>query len=110
MPDLSPAATSSMCLRASALCCMRGGREVFRDVSFSLRAGEALTVTGPNGAGKSSLLRLLIGLVSPTSGGIELIGGDPELALAEQAHYLGHQDALKPALTVRENQAFWATF
>ncbi|MFL6797143.1 MAG: heme ABC exporter ATP-binding protein CcmA [Xanthobacteraceae bacterium] len=99
-----------MCLRASALCCMRGGREVFRDVSFSVRAGEALTVTGPNGAGKSSLLRLLIGLVSPTSGAIELIGGDPELVLAEQAHYLGHQDALKPALTVRENLAFWASF
>ena len=36
-----------------------------------------------------------------------LDGGDPELTLAEQAHYLGHLDALKPALTVRGKPRFW---
>ena len=43
-------------------------------------------------------------------GQIELEGGEPELTLAEQVHYLGHQDALKPSLSVSENLAFWVDF
>jgi heme exporter protein A len=100
----------AMRLLASELGCIRGGRQVFRDLSFSVGAGEALVVTGPNGVGKSSLLRLTAGLVRPTQGLIELEGGDSELTIGEQAHYLGHQDALKPALSVNENLAFWADF
>ena len=67
-------------------------------------------MSGPNGAGKSSLLRLIAGLVSSAGGKIELEGGDPELTLGEQVHYLGHQDALKPSLSVFENLAFWVDF
>jgi heme exporter protein A len=89
------------------LTCERGGREVFRNVSFTLDAGRALALVGPNGAGKSSLLRLTAGLVRPAGGTLALEGGDPELTVAEQAHYLGHLDALKPALTVAENLDFW---
>ena len=58
-------------------------------------------VTGPNGAGKSSLLRLIAGLVRVAGGRLALEGGDPELTIGEQAHYLGHQDALKPSLVGR---------
>ena len=94
----------------SDLGCMRGGRQVFRDLSFAVGAGEALAVTGPNGVGKSTLLRLAAGLVRPTQGRLELVGGDPELTIGEQAHYLGHLDALKPALSVTENLEFWADF
>jgi heme exporter protein A len=99
-----------MRLLASDLGCIRGGRQVFRDLSFAVGAGEALVVTGPNGAGKSSLLRLIAGLVRPTQGRLALEDGDPELTIGEQAHYLGHQDALKPSLSVHENLAFWADF
>src|SRR5260370_11429350 len=99
-----------MRLLASDLSCIRGGRQVFRDLSFAVGAGEPLVVTGPNGAGKSSLLRLIAGLVRPTQGRLALEGGDPELTIGEQAHYLGHQDALKPSLSVHENLAFWADF
>jgi heme exporter protein A len=99
-----------MRLRAADLACIRGGRQVFSEVSFAIGTGEALTVTGPNGAGKSSLLRLLAGLVRPLAGTLALDGGDPELTLPEQAHYLGHQDALKPALSVTENLDFWVRF
>ena len=97
-----------MRLTGSNLACVRGRRQVFRNLSFVLEGGEALLVTGPNGAGKTSLLRLVVGLVRPTGGSIELAGADAELTIAEQAHYLGHLDALKPSLTVRENLAFWA--
>ncbi len=99
-----------MRLEGSDLACVRGGREVFTGIGFALAGGEALLVTGPNGAGKSSLLRMIAGLVRLAAGRLELSGGDAELTLAEQAHYVGHQDALKPALTVAENLAFWAGY
>jgi heme exporter protein A len=90
--------------------CFRGGREVFSGLEFEVSEGEALAVTGPNGAGKTSLLRLIAGLLAPSGGSIDLQGGDPELTLGEQAHYLGHRDALKPSLSVTENLAFWGHF
>src|SRR5215813_3543090 len=99
-----------MRLTASGLACVRSGRDVFAGVDFSLAAGEALLVLGRNGAGKSSLLRMIAGLVRIAAGTLQLEGGTPELTLPEQAHYVGHQDAIKPALTVRENLAFWAQF
>lgn len=99
-----------MRLCAVDLACHRGGRDVFAGLSFTVASGEALAVTGRNGAGKSSLLRALIGLARITHGTLTLDGGDPELTIPEQAHYLGHQDALKPSLSVGENLQFWANF
>src|ERR1700681_4541509 len=90
--------------------CVRGGRDVFSGLDFEASAGEALAVTGPNGSGKTSLLRLIAGLLTISGGSIDLAGGEAELTLPEQAHYLGHRDALKPALSVLENLAFWRDF
>jgi heme exporter protein A len=90
--------------------CVRGGREVFSGLSFEAASGEALAVVGPNGSGKTSLLRLIAGLLAPARGSIILEGGEAELTLAEQSHYLGHRDALKPALSVSENLNFWREF
>jgi heme exporter protein A len=97
-------------LRGENLACSRGGREVFARLSFAVPAGEALLVTGRNGAGKSSLLRVIAGLVSLSAGQLELSGASPDMPIAEQAHYLGHQDAAKPSLTVAENLRFWTEF
>src|ERR1700744_3700211 len=99
-----------MRLCAVDLTCHRGGRDVFTGLSFAVSSGEALAITGRNGAGKSSLLRAIIGLARIAHGSLTLEGGDPELTLPEQAHYLGHQDALKPSLSVGENLQFWAHF
>ncbi len=92
------------------LACIRGGRHVFSRINFSVAAGRALVLTGPNGAGKSSLLRMIAGLIRPAEGAITFDGGDAELNVGEQAHYVGHVDPLKPALTVKENLSFWARF
>src|SRR5580693_2057300 len=99
-----------MRLSAVDLACHRGGRDVFAGLSFAIASGEVLAVTGQNGAGKSSLLRTIVGLVRIAHGRIDLEGGEAELTIAEQAHYLGHQDALKPSLSVAENLSFWAGF
>src|ERR1700754_31590 len=76
--------------------CVRGGREVLDGLDFDVAAGETLAVTGPNGSGKTSLLRSIAGLLALSGGSIELEGGEPELTLPDQAHYLGHRDAVKP--------------
>src|SRR5215218_797957 len=90
--------------------CVRGGRAVFSGLGFAADSGQALAVTGPNGSGKTSLLRLIAGLLTPAGGSVSLEGGMAELTLPEQAHYLGHRDALKPALSVLENLSFWRDF
>jgi len=97
-------------LKAKGLTCNRSGREVFRDLSFSLTEGQAMVVTGRNGAGKSSLLRMIAGLVRIAAGQLTLEGGRPDIPIGEQAHYLGHQDAMKSSLTVGENLQFWSRF
>jgi heme exporter protein A len=109
-PDSFAPWASAMTLAAHALACIRGGRLVFADLSFSVQSGHALVLTGPNGAGKSSLLRTIAGLIQPAAGEVVLHGGDSELTPGEQAHYVGHLDPLKPSLTVRENLGFWTQF
>jgi len=94
-------------LSATGLGCVRGFRNVFSDLNLQLSSGDALALTGPNGAGKSSLLRLLAGLLRPSAGRVVLEGDTDEGAVAERAHYLGHLDAFKTALTVGENIEFW---
>ena len=96
-----------MRLSAENLTLERGGRRLFAGLSFSLGAGEALLVTGPNGAGKTSLLRAIAGFLPLAAGRISLAGGAAAASLQEQTHYVGHADALKSALTPRENLAFW---
>lgn len=99
-----------MRLSGREVSCVRGGRGVFSGLDFAAASGEALAVVGPNGSGKTSLLRLIAGLLTPSAGSIELAGGDEELTLPEQSHYVGHRDAIKPALSVSENLSFWRDF
>lgn len=58
-------------LTATDLACRRGERLLFRGLSFTLMAGDALQVVGPNGTGKSSLIRILAGLLRPYAGTVE---------------------------------------
>jgi heme exporter protein A len=97
-----------MLLRVSDLTVDRGGRRVIAGLSFDAPAGASLIVTGPNGAGKTSLLRALAGFLPVESGAFALEGGDPDLTAGEQAHYLGHAEGVKGALTAGENLAFAA--
>jgi heme exporter protein A len=102
--------TKTIGLAARNIGCQRGGRLIFRDVSFRLAPGEALLVTGPNGAGKTSLLRQVAGLLPLEAGEFRLEGASPEDARAELCHYVGHLNGVKASLSLRENLAFWAGF
>ena len=98
----------SMRLSASHVSIERSGRLIISNLSFALDAGGLLTVTGANGAGKSTLLRALAGLLPLAAGAFSCDGLPLDTTLATQAHYLGHLDALKSALTAEENLHFWA--
>jgi len=54
-----------------------GDRVLWEDLSFTLASGELLAVLGPNGTGKTSLIRIMLGLLSPSAGQIEINGKQP---------------------------------
>ncbi len=95
-----------MQLIVEGLACRRAGRRVFSGLSFALGSGGALAVTGRNGAGKSSLLAILSGRLMPDAGAVRIEGAGDLAALPEALHAVGHRDALKAALSARENLAF----
>ena len=95
-------------LEAADLECERGGRRLFRHLSFTLRGGERLRIAGANGSGKTSLLRILCGLLSPNAGEVRWKGGAIGALREEyskQLVYLGHAPAVKDDLTAAENLA-----
>ncbi len=99
-----------MKLAAESLVLVRGSRTIVDGLSFAVQAGRALALTGPNGVGKTTLIRAIAGFLTPASGTIRLDGGEPDLTLAEQSHYIGHLNGMKSSLTVEENLAFWALY
>ncbi|ESY73132.1 heme ABC exporter ATP-binding protein CcmA [Mesorhizobium sp. M1050] len=95
----------------------RGGDTVFSGIGFALEDGQALVVTGPNGSGKSTLLRVIAGLLPVAEGSVKIEGvmkiedgGEAFPSVASACHYLGHQNAMKTALSVAENLRFWRDF
>jgi heme exporter protein A len=98
-----------MRLIAGNLSAERGGETVFSGLNFSAGAGEMLIVTGANGAGKTTLLRVIAGLL-PASGGSLSLEDAREGGIGLNCHFLGVQNALKPALTLSQNLAFWRGF
>lgn len=109
--DTGSSARSTLALSVRDLAAERGGRLVFTGLGFVLESGEALNVVGRNGVGKSTLLRVLAGLLTPTAGRVSLDppeADDRDTPIAERAHYLGHADALKSALTPLDHLGFAA--
>ena len=98
-------------LQVDGLACVRGDRQLFKDVSFGLFAGEWLHLQGDNGTGKTSLMRILCGL-SPAAAGEVRWAGVPIRQAAEtyrtQMLYLGHTLSLKEDLSALENLQFEA--
>lgn len=95
-------------LEISNLTGVRGGRTLFRDLSFSVEVGRVLCVEGANGAGKTSLLRMLAGLLAPAGGSIRFGDVVDAEERGKSVGWLGHHDAVKPQMSPRETLAFFA--
>jgi heme exporter protein A len=87
---------------------VRGGRMLFRGLSFAVTSGRALCVEGVNGAGKTSLLRMLAGFLAPASGSIRFGATQDGEERGKFVGWLGHHDAVKPQMSVAETLAFFA--
>lgn len=84
----------------------RNNQLLFENINCTLASGELLQIRGTNGSGKSTLLRLIAGFLEPQMG--DILWQDHSVtaqrdAYREQLHYLGHQNGVKPSLTVQEN-------
>jgi heme exporter protein A len=99
-------------LTALKLALTRGDRRLFADLDFAVTAGEVLVVEGANGVGKTSLLRLIAGFLSPIAGSVTLATNKGAVDDGEErgryVGWLGHQDGIKPQLSVEEQLAFFA--
>ena len=99
-------------VRATALTRTFGARVAVSDLSLSIRAGEIVALLGPNGAGKTTTLRMLAGLIPPSSGEISLQGValtlDSADALRRHVGFLTESPGLWDRLTVRLNLLTYA--
>jgi len=92
---VSLSAAGTPLLTAQSLGLVRGGRELFCELSVEVHGGQLWHIEGPNGAGKTSLLRILCGL--------SRYGFEGEVLRSVTPLYLGHQPAVKALLSPREN-------
>lgn len=90
------------------------GREILKDVSFSVNRGDTLVILGPSGAGKSSILKVMLGLWSPDTGKILIDGKEITklkerelLPLRKNIGIVFQGNALFDSLTVEENIAYF---
>ncbi|MFU8825779.1 ABC transporter ATP-binding protein [Yoonia sp.] len=100
--------TDTVLLQTKGLFGGYGGEQVLQGVDLTLNEGEIVAVIGRNGVGKSTLMRTLIGLLSPSAGGIHFAGEDVTRQTANQRAlrgigYIPQGREVFPELTVREN-------
>lgn len=86
-----------------------GNQSAVQDLNFRLEQGQIVGFLGPNGAGKSTTLKMLMGLITPSSGSVSINGKDPqeqEIILKKQIGYLAENNPLYTDMYVREFLAF----
>jgi ABC-2 type transport system ATP-binding protein len=109
MPGSSPAAEPVVSVRSIV---RRFGRiTAVDDVSFEIRPGEIFGILGPNGSGKTTTIRILCGLLAPTSGTALVAGVDvvrDPAAVKQRIGYMSQAFGLYRDLTVEENLRFYA--
>lgn len=83
---------------------------VLKDVTFKLRQGEKVSLIGQNGAGKSTAFKLACGILRPTGGAVNIMGGSPEdEGIRRKIGYLPEEPAPYRLLSVRENLEYSAS-
>ena len=75
--SVSELATTTAALALSDVSAVRGGRLIWSHGTFSVPPGGIVAVIGPNGSGKTTLLHMVLGLIPPASGHLEVLGRHP---------------------------------
>ena len=92
----------------AGVCRSFGALKAVDDLTLSLARGEVTGFLGTNGAGKTTTIKMLIGLLRPTSGTVRLFGGDPTAAAVRaRIGYMPETAYYYPYLNVRELLAFY---
>jgi polyether ionophore transport system ATP-binding protein len=92
-------------IRAEGLTKRYGSARALEGLDLAVERGEVFGYLGPNGSGKTTTIRLLLGLIRPTAGHVEVLGGDPErdaVTIHRSLAYVPGEAALWPALTGAE--------
>ncbi|EIT86363.1 ABC transporter-like protein [Fictibacillus macauensis ZFHKF-1] len=85
----------------------RGNRKALREVTFSLPTGKFIGIVGENSSGKSTILKLISGLIQPTTGTVSVLGERPSRLISKKIAYLSENDAYYPFYTVEETVAYY---
>jgi NitT/TauT family transport system ATP-binding protein len=101
-------ATTAPKIRAEGLGKAYGDKEVFRDLTFDVAEGEIVSIVGPSGCGKTTLLRCVVGLITPTRGSVS-INEQRVLAPTEGVAMVFQHFGLFPWKTVAANVAYGLT-
>ena len=87
-----------------------GSKDALSDCTLDIPAGRVVGLVGPNGAGKSTLLNLAVGMLQPTSGSIEVLGGRPAEGPAQLAKvgFVAQDTPTYGGLSIEEHLRFGA--
>lgn len=110
-PVTDEVASDELAIEVRGLTKRFGERLVVSDVTFDVRRGEVFAFLGPNGSGKSTTIRMLCGILAPTSGGGRVLGYDISRdaeRIKQHIGYMSQRFSLYEDLTVRENLDFYA--
>ena len=103
VPGTGTPGIGSPVIELSGVCFDYDGREVLSDVDLTVRTGDFLAIIGPNGGGKTTLVKLILGLLSPKAGTVRVLGADP-LSVRPAVGYVPQHALIQPSfpVTVRD--------
>ncbi|MFH1007707.1 MAG: ABC transporter ATP-binding protein [Candidatus Latescibacterota bacterium] len=103
--------TSNYAVETSQLTRSFGNRDAVRELTLAVAPGEIFGLLGPNGSGKTTTIRMLLGLIAPSSGEAHVLGCDVKSAsqqIRERTGALMEHDGLYERLSARENLSYFA--
>ncbi|MCA9093140.1 MAG: ABC transporter ATP-binding protein, partial [Planctomycetaceae bacterium] len=110
MTSTPPESSDSVVIHVEKLSRKFGNLTAVRDASFEVRRGAIFGLLGPNGSGKSTIIRMLCGVLVPTSGEATVLGYDVRHdaeSIKRNIGYMSQKFSLYSDLSVRENLEFY---